>query len=47
MLEQMIEAAITMNPDGTILFCNANFGRLAGLPCERILRNLDSEVCAG
>lgn len=37
MVETMGEGAITINYDGTILFSNLSFARLAGLPLEKIV----------
>ncbi len=36
-VETMKEAALTVTLDGTILFCNAQFGQFLGLPHESIL----------
>jgi len=36
-VETMKEAALTVAFDGTILFCNTQFGQLLGLPQEKIL----------
>jgi len=36
MVEQMREGALTLAPDGTILYCNQRFAELMGRPPERI-----------
>ncbi|NCD71859.1 PAS domain-containing sensor histidine kinase [Mucilaginibacter agri] len=35
-IEQMTEGAVTVNPDGLILYSNSQFAALIGLPLERI-----------
>jgi len=37
LVEQMQEAAATMDQEGTILFCNSHFGTLLGLDCAGLL----------
>ncbi len=36
-VQTMVEAACTTTTDGTILFCNSQFGRLIGMPLEQIV----------
>lgn len=35
-IEQMTEGAVTLNEDGTILYCNSQFASLAQLPMEKV-----------
>lgn len=47
-VETMAEAAINLALDGTILFCNAQFGRFVGQPVEEIIgHNLCEFVATG
>ena len=45
-VETMKEAALTVAFDGTILFCNAQFGEFLGLPQEKILGHVLHEFVA-
>lgn len=45
-VETMAEAAFTATPDGTILFCNAQFGQLVGRPLEQIVGRRVQELAA-
>ena len=39
MVETMNEAAVTLTPDGTILYCNQRFGEMVKTPLESIIGN--------
>lgn len=39
MVETMNEAAVTLTPDGTILYCNQRFGKMVKTPLESIIGN--------
>jgi PAS domain S-box-containing protein len=45
-VETMQEAAVTVALDGTILYCNAQFGRLIGRPPEQIIGHRLTEFVA-
>ena len=36
LVEEMNEGALLLTPDGTVVFANARFATLAGLPLERV-----------
>ena len=36
-VEQMLEGAITLGCDGTLLYCNSSFSGLMGRPCEQLV----------
>ena len=36
LIEEMDEGALLLQPDGTILFANARFAELAGVPLEKV-----------
>lgn len=46
-VETMKEAAFTVTFDGTILFCNAQFGQFVGLPLEQIVGHQFQEFLTG
>ena len=37
LVEKMQEGAVTLLRDGTILYCNARFAELAGMPLEEVI----------
>ncbi|MBI5951151.1 MAG: PAS domain S-box protein [Chloroflexi bacterium] len=37
LIEEMNEGALTLSPSGTILYCNARFAEILGLPMEAVL----------
>jgi PAS domain S-box-containing protein len=37
MIEEMGQGAVTLTPEGTILFCNRHFASIVGLPLESVL----------
>ena len=39
-VEQMSEGALTVSSEGVILYCNAAFARMIGLPRERLVGTL-------
>src|SRR3982751_4783390 len=43
MVEQMREGAVTLAPDGTILYCNQRFAELMGRPPEHVAGRLLAE----
>src|SRR5215212_7703433 len=36
-VEQMLEGAVTLSPDGTILYCNRRFADMVRSPLERVI----------
>lgn len=40
LIEKMHEGAVTLNDDGTILFCNANFAIMVNLPLQKIIGSI-------
>ena len=44
LIEQMAEGALTVSDNGFILYCNAAFSRIVGLPRERLIGKLFSEL---
>src|SRR5512142_2415882 len=38
-VEEMNEAAVTLSPDGTILYCNSRFSDLVGSPPDHVMGN--------
>ena len=36
-VERMQEGAVTVSPDGLVLYCNQRFADMAGLPLERVI----------
>jgi PAS domain S-box-containing protein len=46
LVEQMSEGALTVSSDNVILFCNAAFARMVGIPRERLVGTLLSRLAA-
>lgn len=40
LIEKMHEGAVTLNDDGTVLFCNANFASMVNLPLQKIIGSI-------
>src|SRR5215204_7639237 len=36
-IEKMTEGAVTLNPDGLILYCNSQFAHMVQLPLSRVI----------
>src|SRR6476620_7937729 len=36
-IEKMTEGAVTLNPDGLILYCNSQFARMVNLPLSNVI----------
>src|SRR6185295_17857160 len=36
-VEQMLEGAVTLTPDGTILYCNRRFAEMMKVPLEKVI----------
>ncbi len=47
LLEAMNEGALTLNTDGTVLYCNSGFARMARRPMERIVASTCQEWFSG
>jgi PAS domain S-box-containing protein len=47
LVEQMSEGALTISAEGVILYCNAAFARMLGLPRERLVGALFATLLAG